>query len=67
MMRRQVADSNEPDFAVIHESLHHWFTDRNCEIGPMELVEIDMICAKSRRFPVAESDFGQANSVGQFS
>jgi hypothetical protein len=49
MIRRQVADFNEPDFALIHGFLQHWFLDGNCEIGPAELVGIDKISVSRRR------------------
>jgi hypothetical protein len=45
----EIADSDEPDFAGIYEFLRppRWLFDGNCEVGPVELIEIDMICAQS--------------------
>lgn len=45
----EITDSNKPDFAAIHELFHrsHGFFNGNCVVGPMQLIEIDVICVQA--------------------
>jgi hypothetical protein len=72
----EVADANKTDFASIHKCFHppHWLSDWNCEVGPVELIEINVICAEPPkasfcggnqvvRFEIPGQDFGRQKNA----
>ena len=70
LRNREIADANRPDLALVEEPLHRFgrLFDRHQRVGPVRLIDIDVISAQSpQRASHCEQDPVSAGVPGDLS